>query len=300
MARLFFRQLWHYPFACLDSWRYQGSLGDAELPAASASYKQEGLIGTWLGRRAPWGAAFVGALPFLLFGLAYLLEGFAELGGQSRLAFKLLVGSPNHPALILTPPVAVYFLSALGLLIGVMKGFPRWSYAYLGLCLYFGWYYSNGRFNGVVYSSWAWLPLLAAILLGLLFARSLQPLGRLFQGVWNDWTRLSFAFYAFGLPILTVIFFDQDWGALQLYGLFFDTILLAAMAVAYLRSPTIWGRVLSLQAAVPVLVVKGLLGGWFDGRFWPAVLFSTIYFGFLLLPALIGLLRRGVVAFSSR
>jgi hypothetical protein len=100
--------------------------------------------------------------------------------------------------------------------------------------------------------------------------------------------------------MLTFIFFDEDWGAFQLYGLFFDTVLLAAGAVAFLRSRTIWGRVLSLQAAVLILVVKGLLGGWFDGHFWPAFLFIIIYIGFLLLPAVIGLLRRGVGALSSR
>jgi len=276
------------------------SLRDAELPAGSASYGQGDVTVTWVGRRAPWGAALMGALPFLLFGLAYLLEGFAELGGHNPLAFNLLAGNPDHPAVILTPPLGVYFLSALGLLIGVLKGFPRWSYAYLGLSLYFGWYYSNGRFYGVVYDSWAWLPSFAAILLGLLLARSLTPLARLLQGAWNDWTRLSFVLYAFALPVLTIIFFDDDLGTFQLYGLFFDTMLLAAGAIAFLRSSTIWSRVLSLQIAVPILVVKGLLAGWFDGRFRPAVLFIILYLAFLLLPALIGLLRRGVIAFSSR
>jgi hypothetical protein len=104
----------------------------------------------------------------------------------------------------------------------------------------------------------------------------------------------------------TVVFFDMDWGAIQLYGLIFDTVLLAAMAVAFLRSRTSWGRVLSLEAAILILVVKWtLVGGLpsFDEPlrtlyFW--FLFIIIYFGFLLLPAVIGLLRRGVHALSSR
>jgi hypothetical protein len=242
----------------------------------------------------------VGALPFLLFGLAYLLEGVAELGGHNHPAFNLLDGSLNRPAIILTLPMGVYFVSALGLLFGVLKGFPRWSYSYLGMSLFFGWSYSSGSYHGVEYNSWAWLPSFAAIILGLLLTRSLQPLVQLLQGAWNDWTRLSFALYAFATPMLTVIFFDDDWGAFQLYGLFFETVLLAAGAVAFLRSRTILGRVLSLQAAVLMLVVKGLLGGWFDGQYWPALLFFTIYLGFLLLPAVIGLLRRGVDALSSR
>jgi len=255
---------------------------------------------TWAGRGASWGAALVGALPFLLFGLAHLLDGIAELSGHARLAINPLDRSLDLPAIVLTLPMGVYLVSVLGLLIGVLKGFPRWSYAYLGMSLYLGLSYFNGSFYGVDYSSWAWIPALAAILLGFLLTRPLYPLALMLQDAWNDWTRVSFALYAFALPVLTIIFFDEDWGVLQLYGLFFDTVLLAAGAVAFLRSSTILGRVLSLQAAVLILVVKGLLGGWLDGHFWPAFLFFILYFGFLQLPAVIGLLRRGVDALSSR
>ena len=306
MARLFFREVWYFPLAYLDARRYHLSLGAEDAPLGITSFGEEDTTETWVGRRASWGAALVGALPFLLFGLAYLLEGIAELGGHDHLAFNLLDGSLNRPAIILTAPMGVYFVCALGLLFGVLKGFPRWSYAYLGMSLYFGWYYSNGCFHGVEYNSWAWLPSFAAIILGLLLTRSLQPLARLLQGAWNDWTRLSFALYAFAAPMFTVVFFEDDWGVFQLYGLFFDTVLLAAVAVAFLRSRTSWGRVLSLEAAVLILVVKGmLLGGWFGGyqHALERNLFLSIiiyFFGFLLLPAVIGLLRRGVDALSSR
>ena len=175
----------------------------------------------------------LGALPFLLFGLAYLLEGVAELGGYDCPAFTLLDGSLNRPTITLTAEMGVYFVCALGLLFGVLKGFPRWSYAYLGMSLYFGWSYNNQNYYGVFYKWWVWLPSFAAILLGLLLTRSLKPLARLLRGTWNDWTRLSFALYAFALPMFTVIFFDGDWGVFQLYGLVFDTVLLAAGAVAF-------------------------------------------------------------------
>jgi len=300
MARLFFREVWYFPFAYLDARRYHVSLSPEDAPLGISSFGEQDTTDTWMGRRASWGSALVGALPFLLFGLAYLLEGVAELGGHDNPAFNLLDGSLNYPAIILTAPMGVYFVSVLGLLFGVLKGFPRWSYSYLGMSLYFGWDYSSGSYYGVNYDAWAWLPFFAAIILGLLLTRSLQPLVRLLQGVWNDWTRLSFVLYTLVLPMLTVIFFDMDWGVFQLYGLFFETVLLAAGAVAFLRSRTIWGRVLSLLAAVVILVVKGLLGGWLDGQFWPAIIFFSIYIGFLLLPAVIGLLRWGVDALSSR
>lgn len=300
MIRLFFREVWYFPLAYLDARRYQFSLDAGETPANGASSGEGQVSGTWVGRRASWGEALVGALPFLLFGLAYLLEGFTLLDGHRRPVFNLLDASLNHPAIMLTLPMGVYSACVLGLLFGALKGFPRWSYAYLGMSLYFGWYYSNGRFYGVNYDSWAWLPSLVAIILSLLLTRSLKPLGRLVQGAWNDWTRLSFAVYAFILPILTIVFFDVDWGVSHLYGLIFDTLLLAAGAVAFLRSRTIWGRMLSLQAAVLILVVKGVNWGWLNRNFWATLSFLSIFMGLLLLPALIGLLRRGVAVLSSR
>jgi len=310
MARLFLREVWYFPLAYLDARRYLASLGAEDDSLGITSFGEQDKTETWIGRRASWGEAFVGALPFLLFGLAYLLEGITELGGHYGPAFNLLDGTLldrplNHPAIILTTPIGVYFVSVLGLLFGVIKGFPRWSYAYLGMSFYFGWYYGNGRFYGVVYGLWAWLPFFTAIILGLLLTRSLRPLAQILKRAWNDWTSLSFALYAFLLPMATVFFFDDDWGGFQLYGLVFDTVLLAAVAVAFLRSRTSWGRVLSLEAAILILVVKGILEGWFGGLGsaldWPVILFIIIsYFGFLLLPAVIGLLRRGVDALSSR
>jgi hypothetical protein len=299
MARLLFREVWYFPLAYLDARRYHASLGseDASLGIIGEQDTKE----AWVGRRASWGEALIGALPFLLYGLAYLLEGVAELGGYDYLAFTLLDGSLNRPTITLTVEMGVYFVCALGLLFGVWKGFPRWSYAYLGMSLYFGWSYNNQNYYGVFYKWWVWLPTLAAIALGLLLTRSLKPLARLLQGAWNDWTRLSFAIYAFALPMLTIIFFDDEWGISQLYGLVFDTVLLAAGAVAFLRSRP---EPVSTRAVVLILVVKGTMGGWFDGNlrapYWPGFLFILIYFGFLLLPAVIGLLRRGVHALSSR
>jgi hypothetical protein len=304
MARLFFREVWYFPLAYLAARRYQTSSGTGENPAGRASYGEREVTETWVGWRDSWGEALVGALPFLLFGLAYLLDGFAELNGHSRLALHLMEGSLNRPAIVLTAPMGVYFVAVLGLLVGILKEFPRWSYAYLGMSLYFGWSYSNGSYYGMEYKLWAWLPTLAAIIVGFLLARSLKPLAYLFQGVWNDWTRLSFMLYAFASPLVMIVFFDMDWGASQLYGLLFDTVLFAAGAVAFLRLRTLWSRVLSLQAVVLILVIKGLHYPSFVEDLlalrWQAFVFILIYFGWLLMPVVIGLLRWGVDAVSSR
>jgi hypothetical protein len=308
MVRLFFRELWSFPQSYLDARRYQASPDPAGSSTSEAGIERGQAIEAKSGRSVSWGEALLGALPFLLFGLVYLGEGIAELGGELYPGFNLQEISRNFPSIRLPWPVGVYFFAALGLLFGVWKGFPRWSFAYLGMSGYFGWYYGNGRFYGVVYGSWAWLPLFVAVLLGLLLARSLRPLVQLLREIWEDWTLLSFVFYTAFLPMLTVIFFDSDWGVPQLYWLVFDTALLAAGAVAFLRSRQPWTRVGVMEAVVLVLVVKGMvqsdwhpsLGEQLLALNWTAYLFILIYFGFLLLPGVIGLVRSGVKALSAR
>jgi hypothetical protein len=295
MARLLFREVLHFPLAYLDARRYLASMNTGETATGNASFGKWEVIEAWVGRRSSWRDTMIGALPFLLFGLAYLLIGINELGGHDSLTYILRVGSPKLPFITINEPMVVYFIIVLGLLIGVLKGFPRWSFAYLGMAIYFGWYYGSGSFSGVHYDSWAWLPMFTAIILGLILTRSLNPLVMLFQGSWNDWTRLSFALYAFAAPMATIVFFDMEWGTAQLYGLLFDTLLLTVGAVAFLRSRTTWGRLLSLEAVVLILVVMGLRYPSFVedllALHWHAFQFITIYFGWLLMPAVIGLLR---------
>ena len=139
MVRLFFREVWYFPLAYLDARRYQISLGAGETPASGASYGEGEVTKTWVGRRASWGEALIGGLPFLLFGLAYLLKGVTELSGHYQPTFNLLGGSLNRPAIILTAPMGVYFVCVLGLLFGVSKGFPRWSYRFSANCLDGNW-----------------------------------------------------------------------------------------------------------------------------------------------------------------
>ena len=161
MVHLFFREVRYFPLAYLDARRYYASLGSED--ASLEIIGEQDTTDAWVGKRGSWGEALIGALPFLLYGLAHLLEGVAELGGYDYPVFTLLDGSLNRPAIILTAPMGVYFVCVLGLSLGVAKGFPRWSYAYLGMSLLFGLFYYNGSFYGVDYSTWAWILTLGAM-----------------------------------------------------------------------------------------------------------------------------------------
>jgi hypothetical protein len=81
---------------------------------------------------------------------------------------------------------------------------------------------------------------------------------------------------------------------------------LAGIAMAFLRSGSSLRRALWLEGAVLILAVEWILGGGmpaFDEPlravyFWS--LFISIYFGFLLLLGVIGLLRQGAAALARR
>ena len=297
MIRLFLKEVWDLPVALLPALRFSFGPGRKDAFAPAAGEREQDKPDAWVGYRASWGEALLGALPFLLFGLAHFLIAIHELGKPTNLASRpwLLYGS------------GLLLLIAIGLAIGGIKGYPRWSYAYLAMAVFLSSNYSNGTFYGVAYGWRFWVPLIVAILVPLLLTRSLRPLARLIRGAWNDWTRLSFVLYAFLLPLYTILFFDTKWGTDELISLAIDTLLLAAGAVAFLRSRTIWQRVVSLQAAMFIQACKGFLfAGWLGGPhvfsldLWIVLMVLLFFGGFMFLPGLVGLLQRGVSALSTR
>ncbi|MDL1912029.1 hypothetical protein FBQ81_15270 [Chloroflexi bacterium CFX6] len=137
-------------------------------------------------RVSRWGA-LIGTLPFALFGIA---------------SMTAKLDLPVHGAY---PYLAFFAIILPGLLIGIVKRFPRWAYSYLGWSLVFAWWWSNMGTHGlkifgiqINYWTWQiWIPLPAAFGIALLWTRSLSPIRQLVTDIWQDWTLLSFAMYTF-------------------------------------------------------------------------------------------------------
>ena len=139
----------------------------------------------------PW-QAFVGALPFLAFGAASMIGKVDHIyhfrGYYADLGF--------------------YLLALVGLLIGWIRGFPLWSYSYLGWTLVFAWSWTNTSVAGFDLGYRAWIPLGIVIVIALLWTRSLEALKKMAGGIWNDLTRLSLAMYAF--PAWAILIYDEN------------------------------------------------------------------------------------------
>jgi hypothetical protein len=243
--------------------------------------------------------ALIGTLPFVLFGIASI------------------IGKIRVPFLGIYPDLAFYAIVLLGLLLGLIKGFPRWAYSYLGWALVFGWWWSNiGTYGlkifGIQINYWSWQiwpPLLMTIGIALLWIRSLLPLRQMVRGIWQDWTLLSLAMYTFvGFAMLL---YDENHSPYLIGFMIVSTLTISASVWAFMKSTKPSGRFLTLLTGfVACLAIDRICGTtwdfagyyglpstppapWYDFMF-EMMVFTAVWGGILILPALIGLVRHSL------
>jgi hypothetical protein len=203
-----------------------------------------------------WSAAILGALPIVLSGFLYALQGFDY--SQSFL-----------PAEAMLLDFGLHLLLLVGVVFAWNRQFPRWSLSYVAVTLLFSLMLSTthsslhlfGRTVALQPWGWrAWAPLAGVILAMALVSRSLRPLLRLLTTMLRDWTRLSFLLYSGWVwLVLGAIYDSKTWYEQPLYlplDVLIATFAFAGGAVAYLLARHNWQRVLAL--IVPLFVFMGL------------------------------------------
>lgn len=253
-----------------------------------------------------WGEALAAMLPFLAIGLVALSSYLSQ------------------PALIVASYAAVLVglgVPLVGLGVGWVKGFPRWSYAYGGLVLavtslllannldlwifnrYDMWVMLFRRLPGladvVFYLMFdkynMWVLFLAMAVIALLLSRLWRPLRPLYQGVWHDWTRLSFGVYGV-MPLMLVIAFDDVTPTFRAPYLVASTVVLTAGALAYVRSARTSQRTLALLIGMTLawgVTTAGVATFWHAAT-WDMLRHWVVLAALILAPVLLGLLRRSV------
>ena len=247
--------------------------------------------------------AFLSALPFALFGIASILS------------------RTQYPFNTAYSYLAFYAAVLLGLLLGMIKGFPRWAYSYLGWSLVFAWWYSNMGTNGlrifgfrIDYWTWQiWIPLLAAFGIALLWTRSLHPLRQLVRGIWQNWTYISLMIYAF-VAFVTLIY-DENHHPYLLVFMAASTLVICMTVWVFLQSASSWKRAIALIAGFVMTLVLSNISYLnnisYATRDYAAYLglppsppqpwytalngvigWTILYSGIMFWPALIGLVRR--------
>ncbi len=214
--------------------------------------------------RGSWGEALAAVVPFLAFGLTTVL-------------YEIL---PSPDPVWPWGFVACYVVLLVGLGVGWVKGFPRWSYPYGGLVLVLTWWWMGipGQdlwaykvwilkgYNGLL-GWWAWIPFLLMAVITLLLTRSVRPLRQLLMGVWRDWTRLSFGLYGV-MPILVWMNLDEVSASYAVPCEIVSTILLAAGTVSYVRSARMSQRALAL--------LTGMTLSWALATVAPAIFYADV------------------------
>jgi hypothetical protein len=184
-----------------------------------------------------WRATLAGIFPIALIGLSGAL---LATPGESELSTALNMAG----GLGLLPS---YLLILAGMVIGWVRGFPRWCYPYIIYALLFAAYTTNASTPGLNFFGiplfgrelWGWrafVPVGTAALLALVITRfSLKTVARFFLGIWRDWTRLAFGFYGL-LPFGVMASFDEVENAFEFPYMLLSLVLLVGGALFYMRT----------------------------------------------------------------
>ena len=233
--------------------------------------------------------ALLGTLPFLAFGLSSMID---------KMDHRYL--SNQNIA-----EMAVYGLALVGFLIGWIRGFPLWSYSYLGWSLVFAWSWTNMRTNGFDWGYRIWIPFGITVLIAFLWTRSLTPIKKLLQNIWNDWTRLTFAMFTLGAFIALI--YDENHHPYLLLLMAVTIIIIISGVWFFLRSSNLIGRVLSIVVSFIASMVPGVISYltwdwrayyglpksdyWYDNLGFSPIL-VLFWLLFLFWPALIVIIQR--------
>jgi hypothetical protein len=188
--------------------------------------------------------ALIGVLPFLLFGVASML-----------VKTDFLYPHPYSYLNYVYSELVLYVIALIGLFFGLSRGVPRWTYSYLGWSMFFAWLWMSRSVthfgdspstNDPLFGWWSWLPILIVLGHALFLIRSFRPLRQLVRDVWQDWTRLSLAMYAFIAWLAIVAVYDENHHPYLLAFIAASTLAISVSVWAFLKSRTTGKRTIAL------------------------------------------------------
>jgi hypothetical protein len=248
--------------------------------------------------RSSHGEAFLSALPFAVFGVV------------------CMIGKIRAPWVGIYTYLTFYFLVLLGLLIGLVKAFPRWAYSYLGWSVLYVWWWASMSTSGLKVlgyrmgdEAWGWravYPLMITFGIAILLTRSIRPLRELVLGIWQDWTSLSLSMYSFVGFIM--LLYDEVRSPYLIAFMTASTLLISASVWIFMRRESHLHRFGTLLAGFFVgLLIDRICATTWDfnayyglparppmpwyGSLLEIIFYTVMWSPILWLPALIGLFK---------
>ncbi len=255
--------------------------------------------------RVSWQERVCAAIPFLLYLVFPIVEGLRISWG----------------GIVIVPRLGTLFIL---MIVGLVKGMPRWSLPAFGLLLMILNYVMFGivgfAFLGVTATpplflreifgsgfSYVGVGILALIII--LVSASFEPLHPFFQRIREDWTLIPFALFGI-MPIVIFLSFDGYQGSTP-YEIGMGLVLLASVWL-YVRNTQLGRKLVILGTGITLAMAIQVIGKWvlIPSQRWVDVLqphtveqtiqgevSSAIYTWFwimvaVLAPAVLGLLSR--------
>lgn len=198
--------------------------------------------------------------------------------------------------------VATIVLLPIGLCVGWIRSFPRWSYPYVAHVLFFSFFMVNTATPGFLFGrelwGWrAWIPLAVVVVISLLITQSLGPLRKFFTNIWEDWTLLTFGLFGI-MPMLIEMSFDEMERLFSLYFMVILTFLMVGTVFIYMQRPAHRERIAVLLIGILLTITLTMAGPtiyWHnqgDTNIIPVVVAGIVVFLVMFSPALISLLPR--------
>lgn len=265
-AGFVFREHWHAIRSRGPGW-----------PGLRASHSLKEVVMTDNNRNreqpASWAATLAAALPLAGFPILWLLaETIHRLFYAVHLdsLFRLLWTDALRGSAM---PTIFHLLLLAGLLTAWLKGFPRWSYPYLGWLLVFLISEMDIWVLDDPYLWRVWAPFLVTLLLAILLRPSREPLRALWRGWRRDWTLSSFAMLGILEFVVCASFDEKLWQSLS-------AAVLVVGALGYMRIPKRAGRVTALLGSAGLSVALHIMLS-------QSLVIWTVYFVVLMSPALL-------------
>jgi len=242
LMRLWMEAFWDWMRAAVYQWRLRLFERRRETMQTTPINRQSGI--------QPLSAAQagLGALPFLALGIASMVS-------QLEYFHTTPASLPLWQVLLIDPFLVFNWLILIGLGAGLLIGFPRWAFSYLGWALLFAWWWSDMGFYGYSVGWKIWLPLLGVFFVTLLIRHSIQPLRLLFAGIKREWTLLFLGFYI--LYGYLFMFSDDNHHPYLLAFIAATALAFSLGAWGYFRRGSPLSRVLALVGGLALAAVIG-------------------------------------------
>jgi hypothetical protein len=204
-----------------------------------------------------WREAWLAALSFLL--IFWEPAGWAILGPVRELFNLTYTAQGQLYGVIL---LAIIAFDLVMVVLGWRRGWPRWCLPYLGIVLTVVIFLVLAGLTGggelLIFST---PPVFLLILLVVALGRRWKVLHSLYERVRGEWTLLGLAYYCC-LPVVFVLMLDETR-----YETSIELVLYALLALgvaAYIRSASLWQRVIVLPGAFVAasLVAAALYRNW--------------------------------------